>query len=198
MAYDWGKGLGGAGLGLFAGMGGRSKPKKISTLDKRQQGILDQINSMINPEGQLGQGYGQSLDLLKQYMDPSSEAVNQFTQPYMDQFNQQTVPQLAERFAGMGGGMGGGLSSSGFGQALSSAGGQLQNQLAALKSQLAQQAAQQLMGQYGQAQQNILQTPTFAYQRPEAGMFPGMMNAWAKGGFAGSDKIFDFLKGIGG
>jgi len=120
-------------------------------------------------------------------MDPSSQAVDQFAQPYMDQFNQQTIPQLSERFAGMGGGMGGGLSSSGFGQALGAAGGNLQTQLAALKAGLGQQAAQSLMGQYGQMSGQALGKSPFGYmhQQGTQGFLPQALSAYMQGGFQG-------------
>ena len=155
-------------------------------MTKEQQGLLNQMMQMLSPQGQIGQGYQQGLGLQQQYMNPSSEAVNQFTQPYMNEFNQQTVPGLAERFAGMGA-MGGGLSSSGFGQSLSSAGGNLQAQLAQLKAGLGQQAAQSLMGQYGQMSGMGLGAQPFGYQQPQQGLVPGFLQSWAGsgGGFPG-------------
>jgi len=170
--------------GALTGFLGDDKMKKIPTMSKDQQNLLNQLMQMLGQQGQLGQGYQQGLGLQQQYMDQNSEAVNQFTQPYMDQFNQQTVPGLAERFAGMGG-MGGGLSSSGFGQALSSAGDNLQNQLAQLKAGLGQQAAQSLMNQYGQMSQTSLSAQPFGYTKPQQGMLPGFLNSWAQGGFGG-------------
>jgi len=174
MAYDkWGK------------SSGNSKMKKIPTMTPEQQRLLNQMMQLLGPQGGLGQGMQEGIGYQRQLMDPSSEAVSQFAQPYMDQFNQQTVPGLAERFAGMGG-MGGGLSSSGFGQSLSAAGGQLQNQLAALKAGLGQQAAQSLMGQYGNMTGQALGQRPFAYQQEAPGMFPGMLQSYAQGGFPGA------------
>ena len=152
--------------------GGADKLKKVPMMDKGQQGLLNQLMQMLGPEGGLGQGMQGGIDLQNQLMDPSSEAVNQFSQPYMNEFNQQTVPGLAERFAGMGG-MGGGLSSSGFGQSLSSAGGNLQAQLAQLKSGLGQQAAQSLMGQYGNMAGMGLSAQPFGYQQKGPSAFTG-------------------------
>ena len=164
--------------------GGKDKMNKVPTMDKNQQKFLNQLMQMLGPQGSLGQGMQGGIDLQKQLMDPSSEAVNQFAQPYMNQFNQETVPGLAERFAGMGG-MGGGLSSSGFGQSLSSAGGNLQSQLAQLKAGLGQQAAQSLMGQYGQMAGMGLGAQPFAYQQQAPTMLGGMLQGWGQGGFAG-------------
>lgn len=186
-------------MGLFDYIFGSNKMKKVPTMDKGQLALLNQLKSMLGPQGQLGQGYGGALSYQQQLMDPSSEAVNQFAQPYMDQFNQQTVPGLAERFAGMGA-MGGGLSSSGFGQSLSSAGGALQNQLAALKAGLGQQAAQSLMGQYGSMSGQVLGAHPFGYQAPQQGLLPQFLQAWASGGFPGIGGMpgMGGIPGIGG
>lgn len=177
-------------MGIFDAIFGSNKMKKVPTMTKEQQGLLNRLTQMLGPSGQLGQGYQGALGLQQQLMDPSSEAVQQFSQPYIDQFNQQTVPGLAERFAGMGA-MGGGLSSSGFGQSLSSAGGNLQTQLAALKAGLGQNAAQSLMQQYGNVSGQALGAQPFGYQKPQQGFLPAFFQAWGQGGFPG-------MQGFGG
>jgi len=166
--------------------GAPPETKKLTTMNSGQKALLSQLMKMLNPQGGLGQGMSEGVDLQRQLMDPSSQAVDQFAQPYMDQFNQQTVPGLAERFAGMGA-MGGGLSSSGFGQALGSAGGNLQNQLAALKSGLGQQAAQSLMGQYGNMTGQALGQRPFGYvqQQGTQGFLPQALSGYMQGGFPG-------------
>ena len=156
-------GIGGGPQGIWDLLNQSDDLKKVETLTGGQKGLLESLISQLQGGG-LGQGYGESTDYLRQLMDPDSQAVKQFTDPFMRQFEQQTVPGLAERFAGMGA-MGGGLSSSGFGQSLSAAGGNLQSQLAALKAGLGQQAAGQLMGQYGSMTGQALGTPAFAYQQ---------------------------------
>lgn len=170
---------------LMDQMGSGDQMQKVPTMTGGQQKLLKQMMQMLNPQGGLGQGMQGGVDYQRQLMDPSSQAVNQFAQPYMNQFEQQTVPGLAERFAGMGGGMGGGLSSSGFGQSLGAAGGNLQAQLAALKAGLGQQAAQSLMGQYGQMAGMGLAAQPFAYQQQGPSMLGGMLSGWAQGGFGG-------------
>lgn len=159
--------------------------KKIPTLSGGQSNFLQQLLQMLMGSGKLGQANNQGIDYLQQLLNPDSEAVNQFTQPYMNQFNQQTIPGIAERFAGMGA-QGGGLSSSGFGQALGAAGGNLQAQLAQLKAGLGQQAAGQLMGQYGQQSNQALGTPAFGYSQPTQGLIPGLATGYAQAGFPGA------------
>lgn len=181
----------GAGASLlWDKFGKKDQMKQVPTMTKEQKALLDQILQMTGPGGQLGQGYQKSLGYQLQLMDPNSEAVRQFTEPYMKEFEQQTVPGLAERFAGAGA-MGGGLSSSGFGQALSSAGGNLQSQLAQLKAGLGQQAAQSLMGQYGSMAGMGLSAQPFGYQQPQQGAFPSFMQNWAGAGFPGASGIMN-------
>lgn len=213
MAYDWKTGItngvAGAGTGSMAGpvgtvgggilgaltgfFGGKDKMKKVPTLSKGQQALLDRINQMLDPNGQLGKGYGDALSLQQQYMDPSSEAVKQFTQPYMDQFNNRTIPGLAERFAGFGA-MGGGLSSSGFGQSLSTAAGELQNQLAQIHGNLGMQASNNMMNQYNNQTQTALNAQPFGYAKPQQSGAQGAVNEWAQGGMPGLDKGISSVK----
>jgi len=168
--------------------GGQDKMEQVPTLSKEQQTHLNQIMQMLDPQGSLGGANNQAINYQRQLMDPSSQAVDQFAQPYMNQFNQQTIPGLAERFAGMGA-MGGGLSSSGFGQSLSSAGGNLQAMLAQLKAGLGQQAAQSLQSQYSQMSGQGMNAQPFGYQKKAPTMLGGFMDSWAKGGFPGMQNM---------
>ncbi len=182
--------------------GGKDKIKKLDTLDPQQKQFLSQLMQMIGGQGGTGQGFNESTDYLRQLMDPSSQAAEQFAAPYKQQFEQETVPMLAERFAGLGGGMGGGLSSSGFGQALGAAGGNLQTQLAALKASLGQQAAGQLMGSYQNLAGLGLGTKPFGYQQKQGsqGLIPSAINSWSQGGFGGAgagwDKLLQLIGGM--
>lgn len=161
------------GFNPFQGFGGignnfnlSSKPTKLPTMDKGQSEFWKQFLQKMQG---LGEADVESQNYLRELMDPNSEAVKRFTDPYMREFNEQTIPGLAERFAGMGA-MGGGLSSSGFGQSLGAAGAGLQEKLAALKSGLGTQAANQLMGQYGSRSGTALGTQSFGYQNPQQGI----------------------------
>jgi hypothetical protein len=141
--------------------GSPDKLKKIDTGTKQQQGLHNNILAQAMGMSQGGGGY----DLANQYFNSllggnQQEAFNQFSQPYLQQFEEQILPQIAERFAGSGA-----LSSSGFGQALGGAASGLQSQLAQLFSQLQGQAAQQQYGQYNQLSQTGLNYQPFAYQK---------------------------------
>lgn len=166
--------------------GGADKMKKFDQMDPQQLQFLKSIFSSLSG-GSMGQGNEMAMQNLMEMLNPSQESFDKFADPYKRQFEQETVPMLAERFAGMGGGMGGGLSSSGFGQALSSAGGNLQSNLASLKSNLAQNAAGQLMGQYGRMAGMGMGAQPFGYQYQQGGMgmVPMGLAAWAGQGFPG-------------
>lgn len=171
-------------MGLFDSLfGSKDKLKKIPAMTPEQEDFLRNILGLLGGEGGLGAGFGESTDYLRQLLDPNSEAVAQFTKPYEQQFEQETIPMLAERFAGAGGGMGGGLSSSGFGQSLGAAGSNLQTQLAALKAGLGQQAAGQLMGMYGNLAGLGLGAKPYGYAKTGGGT--GLLGGWAGAGFPG-------------
>ena len=174
----------------------KDKTKKIPTMTPGGQQFLDQLFNQLGSGG-LGQSNTNAMGLLNQLMNPSSQATQQFTQPYMDQFNQQIVPGLAERFAGAGA-LGGGLSSSGFGQSLSAAGGNLQNTLAALKSQLGMQAANQLMGQYSNLAGMGLNSRPFGYtyQPGGPGVLQSALTGYSQAGFPGLQEGGDWFKSL--
>lgn len=72
-------------------------------------------------------------------MNPQGQAYQNFKAPMMNEFQQEIMPQIGERFAGLGG-----LSSSGFQQTSARAGEDLSTRLAALRSGLQMQGAQGL------------------------------------------------------
>lgn len=135
---------------IFSGLkdflvGPKGKFEQISGLDPAQQQQLQQLIGRIDPSQfaiqqspsyQAGQSYLQSL---------LGGDISQFASPYMREFQEQTIPGLAEQFAGLGG-----LSSSGFQQALGGASAGLQERLASLRGQLQMSALPQAL-QYAQA-----------------------------------------------
>lgn len=159
--------------------GSQDKFNKMSTMSPEQKQLFQQFIGLLGGQGGQPGGGQMGLEHFMQLLDPSSEAYKKFEQPYLQQFEQQTIPGLAERFAGAGGGLGGGLSSSGFGQALGAAGGNLQAQLAQMKTGMQSQAANSLLQQLQQA----LGQQTFAYghQPASAGLFPNVLGQFAQG-----------------
>ena len=179
-----------AGFGEWM-WGAEDKFNKLDTMNPQQKQMFQQLYDMISGGGQMGQGSQAAMQHQQQMLDPSSEAYKKMAQPYMNEFEQQTVPGLAERFAGMGGGLGGGTSSSGFGQALSSAGSNLQQNLAGMKTGMQSQAANSIMQQFMQMMGVGLGKDTFAYghQPASAGFAANTAGKFAQGfwqGFGGT------------
>jgi hypothetical protein len=131
--------------------------KATGTKQQMQFGGQD-IISMLQQMMQGGGGLNLANQYDQSFLNGGQEAYNQFAAPYMQQFEEQLLPQIAERFAG-----GGALSSSGFGQALGGAASGFQANLAQLFSQLQGQAAQRQQGQFQNLSQIGLGYSPFAY-----------------------------------
>jgi len=144
----------------------------VSTFNPQQQQGFQQLIQLL--QGQLGQSQGlqgQGSDYISRLLSGSPEAFEQFEAPIQRQFREQTIPQLAEQFSGLGAGA---QRSSAFQQALGSAGTDLSERLAALRGQLQLGALPQAF-QYSQAPlsglQNLLglNTQAFLERRPNFG-----------------------------
>lgn len=166
--------------------GSPDKLKKVATGTPEQQALHNNILSQaMNMQG-AGGGYDLANQYFNNLLGPNQQqAYDQFSQPYLQQFKEQLLPQIAERFAG-----GGALSSSGFGQALGGAASGLQSQLAQLFSELQRQAAGQQYNQYNQLAQTGLNYQPFAYNQKQGsagflGPFAGGIGA-AMGGPIGA------------
>lgn len=164
--------------------------EKLPTGTKQQtqfggQDLIGLLQSMMQQGGGLNAANQYDQSLLQQ----GPQAFNQFSSPYLQQFNEQIVPQIAERFGGMGA-----LSSSGFAQALGGAGAGLQSQLAQLFSQLQGQAAGRQQNQFSNLSQVGLNYQPYAYKENpgSTGIFAplmsgiGSMLAGPVGGAAGA------------
>jgi hypothetical protein len=191
--------MGGIGDFLF---GSPDKLKKVPTGTKQQTqfGGTDLINLL---QQMMQQGGG--LDLANKYdqslLGNGPEAFNQFSSPYLKQFEEEILPQIAERFAGMGA-----LSSSGFGQSLGGSASSLQSNLAQLFAQLQGQAAGRQQGQFGNLSQLGLNYSPFSYekQKGSSGVFAPLATAAGTalggplGGAVASGISSLFKKGEGG
>jgi hypothetical protein len=172
--------------------GGKDKVKRLPTQTSEQQEFLRNILSQLQSGG-IGGNYGKSQEYLSGLLSGSPESYQNFAAPHLTQFNEQTIPRLSERFAGLGGGLGGGaLGSSGFAQALGGAGSELQSNLAALYAQLQQQAAGQAMGQYGNLANLGLGTRQFEniYRPGSSGLFGGILSGFGSGFGSGAGMGF--------
>ncbi len=174
----------------------------VSTFSPEQKEMMKKYMSGLegDPTYQAGNSYIQRL----LSNDPSAQA--EFNQPYIDQFNQQTVPKLTNQFAGMGTGAGG-LNSSGFQNSIAQAGRGLSTDLAALRSSQQMQAAQTGLN-YAQSKQsnllNGLNLNTQQVMKGHSGLIgqglsaAGGAAAYAAGGPAGTAASGFFSNFFGG
>lgn len=121
------------GLGMIGMKKKKDKYKQLPLFTPSQNKFMETMLQSSQP------GMLQGMDYLTKMLSGDESSYNKFAQPYMNQFNQEIVPQLAERFAGVDA-----QSSSAFGQSLGGAGGNLMANLAALREGLKSQALSQL------------------------------------------------------
>ena len=147
-------------MGFFSS----SKPgyKQISTLSPQQQPVLNNLT------GAAGNAFGTAGNYYNDLLSNNSQDVDAFQAPELRRFNEQTIPGIAEQFAGMGSG---GLSSSGFQNAAVNAGADLGERLGAMRAQLRQSAAQGLTGIGQQALGNYNEN---VYEQPQGGFLSGI------------------------
>lgn len=168
-------------MGLFDFLfGSEDEIKQVPTISPAQERILRSL-SRQGQQLQRG-GYGDAISLLQQYLNPQSDVYSNFEAPYLQQFYNEIIPNIAERFAGLDP-MGGALSSSGFGQALGAAGSNLQTQLAGMKSGIQRQSISDLLGQYNQLNNTALGVRPFenVYQQGSTGAFGGLLSGLGGG-----------------
>jgi hypothetical protein len=140
--------------------GSKDKLTQVPTVTKEQQALHNNI--LAQAMGLSSGGYQQAQNYYNSLLEPGNQAYQNFTAPFINQFQEQTLPQIAERFAGAGA-----LSSSGFGQALGGAASGFQSQLAQLFALLQSQAAGAQTNQYNQLAQTGLNYQPFAYNRQQ-------------------------------
>ena len=131
--------------------------------------------NVINQANQLGQnGYQAGQNYQTNLLNPGNESYQNFAAPYLQQFEEEILPMISERYAGMGA-----LSSSGFGQSVGGAAKGLQTGLAKLFEDLRMQAAGNLTNQYNQLTQTGLNYQPFNYVKKQGSA--GMINPFLTG-----------------
>lgn len=192
------------GMGIQA-LSHEHKPKinKLSNLTSEQRHLLKDVTKhpdvhMNLPNIKHNENYKMGGNYLQQILgqnpnDPN--AAKQFEAPYMRQFQEEIMPQLAEQYAGAGA-----MGSSAFQNAAAHEGGSLMERLAALRGNLGLQqqglglqAAQQALGyaqlpfmqkfqqqgqeqNLGMARRNLaLGAQPYTFTHQEGGMGPGGM-----------------------
>ena len=162
--------------------GSKGSMKQLPTMSGGQNQMQDMLMKILQGMGGQGGGFQSSLDLLKGMLDPNSQSNQDFENRYRQQYEEETEPQLAERYAGAGA-----LSSSGFGQALGAGRRGLERDLAGMSSQRQMGSAGSLMELFSQMMGQHQNQQTFGYLQtpPTTGLIPGMANAGSKAYFGG-------------
>lgn len=121
--------------------------EQIPTVTPEQERMYSQIL------GGIGAPLGVGLENLQQLLTRRPEAFEAFQAPAMREFREQIIPEIAERFTGLGA-----QRSSVFPQQLGAAAAGLEERLAAQRAGLQSQALQQLMSLLGIGLQPQFQT----------------------------------------
>jgi hypothetical protein len=179
----------------FLNLGG-SDAKKSSSFSKGQKGGINDILQAI--KGQQGNmditqspQYQQGNEwLMSMFNDP--EFFKSFEAPLQRQFQEETVPGLANRFASMG--SGGSLGSTGFRNQLAREGSNLSTNIAALRGGMQQSAIPQLFNSSQMPFQNIMQMYQQALGQPVNNQYMPATNPTAPIAGAG---LQGFMQGYG-
>jgi hypothetical protein len=168
-------------------MGSPATSEQRSLYGPEQQGIYRSSVSAAQGKG-AGGAFGDAADYYRGLLSDNSADMDAFAAPELRRFREQTIPGLANDFAGMGAGA---LSSSGFRNAAAGAGTDLAERLASMRAGLRGQAAQGLMG-IGQQALNP------AYENIERERTPGFLES-AGPGIAGAITAagLSFIPGVG-
>ncbi len=159
-------------------LGKPSEAKTQSLFSPEQENILNQILGALS--GPLGGG----LQNLQNILGGEERDFQAFERPARRAFEQQTLPTIAERFTGTFGE--GSQRSSAFGQALGTAGRELEENLMAQRGGLQSGALQQLLSLLGPA----LAARQHKYQQPRE---PGFIESLAVPFAQGAAKALPFL-----
>jgi DNA-binding transcriptional regulator YiaG len=159
--------------GLLGAFGRRKrKPKRLSTLDPTQQALYNDYASGI-------QGKGPLANLFDFDAAGTRNNFNQmYAQPAYQQFQEELAPKITGQFRG------GNLQNSSYlAGALGKAGTDVQRNLDAQLANMLYQGQQDAMSRRLNSINSLLNTQTFAYQKPQA---------------SASDQAFSSLLDVGG
>lgn len=161
--------------------GRKERFKQVPSLTGEQQNVLSQLLSNLGQGGLGGQGYQEAIQNLLGILSGKPEAFQSFAAPARRAFQEQTIPSILERFSGAGA-----RSSSGLQQTLAGAGRQLDENLAAQRAGLQQNAVSQLLNNFmGQAQLGLGTRAFENVYRPAQGGFMQNLLGGATPGFGG-------------
>ena len=142
-----------------------------STLLPDQQPAFSQFNRANQGQKGVGGTFGTLSDYYQNQLSDDSSDFNAFANPELRRFREQTVPDIAEQYAGFGSGA---LSSSGFRNSTINAGADLGERLAQIRAQIRQQSAQGLQN-FGQL--GLTQYAENTYTQGQPGFLQHALNA---------------------
>ncbi len=177
--------------GVIGGLTGE-KGKQGSTYNKNQlQGLDKVMEDVMNMRGQgqnditQNQGYQNGQNWINDLFNDQN-FFDKFEAPLQRQFQEQTIPELSNRFSSMG--SGGNANSTAFRNQLARESGNLHSNIAALRGGMQQQGvnqglqyAQQPVNNYMQMLQQALQPTQNTYQGPSQGWTGAMAAPFAQG-----------------
>lgn len=168
----------------------REKIQRINPLRPEQESLFSQLLSSVQGRG-AGGGFGEAADYFRGLL--GGEGFDEFEAPMQRQFREDTLPSIAEQFAGLGAG---GLSSGGFAQETGRAATDLAERLASMRASLRQQGAEGLLGL---GRQSIAPVDEMVLRPRQPSLFEQLTTGLAPGlgqgiGTGLSNKLFgDFL-----
>jgi hypothetical protein len=173
---------------------GGSNGERSSTYNSGQKGGINDIMSAIkgmngfqgtdinqNPMYQQGNEW-----LMSMFNDP--DFFNSFEAPLQRQFQEETIPGLANRFASMG--TGGSTGSTAFRNQLGREGSNLHTNIAALRGGMQQQGVNQLMNSAQMPFNNMAQMYGLGLSHPTENVYQPPSNPWAPIAGAGLQGYF--------
>lgn len=192
-AAPWLASLGATGLSMF-GNKSKSNTNQLANFSPEQQGLLNQIIQMLDIKGlDLGNNplFQEGSDQIMQMLQGDTSLIEA---PLMQQYEQEILPGIAQRFGGLGA-----QSSSGYQNALASAGGNLAGQLGQLRYGAKQSALDKALQYAGMRQQGLsnlaglgMNAKPFGYetQAPRMGLFDALGYAGGQGLGYGMQSLF--------
>lgn len=198
-AAPWLASAGATALGMLGG-GSGSKTSQLPNISPEQQKFLSQLFSMLNIQDlDIGNNplFKQGSEQLQQMLQGDTSLIEA---PLMQQYEQEILPGIAQRFGGLGA-----QSSSGYQNALAQAGGNLAGQLGQLRYGAKQSALDRALQYAGTRQQGLsnlaglgLNTKPFGYetQGPRMGAFDALGYAGGQALGAGLSSLFAPKPGI--
>jgi hypothetical protein len=181
-----------------------NKSKKLPTIAPYQERALQ--GAVENPI-QNSPLYGGVSDFLQKIYSGDPSAFEAFEAPALRQFNEQLIPQLAERFTGAGTGAGA-INSSAFQNQATHAATDLSERLAAMRANIQQQSLYPALAYAQQPYQNALSQAQihpfgYAHQPGSTGLFGNLLSGLAGGasqgfGLGGGSALFNTISGLGG